>query len=149
MLSNLRQGDIVVVWKLDRLGRSLKNLVELVNNFMTAGVGLQSLNDFIDTTTHQGRLIFNVFASLAEFERELIRERTKAGLNAARARGRLGGKPKGLSKDAQAIACAAETLYLDGKLGVNQIIKQLGIAKTTFYNYLRWRNVPIGAYTKK
>lgn len=132
MLLNLRKEDIVVVWKLDRLGRSLKHLVELVNFFIEQGVGLRSLHDHIDTTTSQGRLIFNIFASLAEFERDLIQERTRAGLNAARARGRFGGKPKGLSKEAESIACAAETLYKEGNLSVNQIIKQLGIAKATF-----------------
>ena len=111
LVNNLRPGDVVVVWKLDRLGRSLKHLVELVNQFIQQDVGLRSLNDHIDTTTPQGRLIFNIFASLAEFERDLIQERTTAGLAAARARGRLGGKPKGLSKQAESIACAAETLY--------------------------------------
>lgn len=149
MLNSLRTGDIVIIWKLDRLGRSLKHLVELVNKFINEDIGLKSLHDHIDTTTPQGRLIFNIFASLAEFERDLIQERTKAGLNAARARGRLGGKPKGLSQQAEATACAAETLYKEGKLSVNQIIKQLGIAKATFYNYLRYRSVPIGPYIKK
>lgn len=149
LLGDLRSGDVVVVWKLDRLGRSLKHLVELVNQFIQQDIGLRSLNDHIDTTTPQGRLIFNIFASLAEFERDLIQERTHAGLAAARARGRLGGKPKGLSKEAESIACAAETLYKEGKLSVNQIIKQLGIAKATLYNYLRRRNVPIGNYNKK
>ena len=149
MLSHLRRGDVVIVWKLDRLGRSLKHLVELVSWFIGQGVGLRSLHDHIDTTTSQGRLIFNIFASLAEFERDLIQERTRAGLNAARARGRLGGKPKGLSREAESTACAAETLYKEGKLSVNQIIKQLGIAKATFYNYLRRRNVPVSGYNKK
>lgn len=107
-----------------------------------------SLHDHIDTTTSHGRLIFNIFASLAEFERDLIQERTKAGLAAARARGRLGGKPKGLSQQAESIACAAETLYKEGKLTVNEIIKQLGIAKATFYNYLHHRNVTVGSYIK-
>ena len=149
MITNLRKGDVIVIWKLDRLGRSLKNLVELITQFTQLDVGLRSLNDHIDTTTPQGRLIFNMFASLAEFERDLIRERTMAGLSSARARGRLGGKPKGLSQKAESIACAAETLYKEGKISVNQIAKQLGIAKVTLYNYLRHRNVPIGGYTKK
>ncbi len=149
MITSLRKGDVIIIWKLDRLGRSLKNLVDLINQFIKQEVGLKSLNDHIDTTTPQGRLIFNMFASLAEFERDLIQERTMAGLNAARARGRLGGKPKGLSLEAQSLACAAETLYKEGKISVNQIAKQLGIAKVTLYNYLRYRNVPIGSYTKK
>lgn len=106
------------------------------------------LNDPIDTTTSHGRLIFNVFASLAEFERDLIQERTRAGLDAARARGRMGGKPKGLSVNAKTTACAAETLYREGKLTVNQIAKQLVISKATLYKYLRYRQVPIGGYHK-
>lgn len=149
LVNNLRPGDVIVVWKLDRLGRSLKHLVELINQFLQQEVGLRSLNDHIDTTTPQGRLIFNVFASLAEFERDLIQERTTAGLAAARARGRLGGKPKGLSKHAESIACAAETLYKEGKLTVSEIILQLGIARATFYNYLRHRNVPVSSFKKK
>lgn len=107
LLANVRPGDAVVIWKLDRLGRSLKHLVELVGELAERKVGLQSLNDPIDTTHAQGRLVFNLFASLAEFERELIRERTQAGLSAARARGRIGGRPKGLPAKAEATAMAA------------------------------------------
>src|SRR5262245_41939579 len=111
LIKQLRPGDVLMVWKLDRLGRSLKNLIELVQQLMENDIGLCSLNDPIDTTTSQGRLIFNIFASLAEFERDVIRERTQAGLSAARARGRLGGRPKGISQQSEATACAAETLY--------------------------------------
>ena len=114
LLDEVRPGDIVVVWKLDRLGRSLKHLVETVNLLLQQDVGIKSLNDPIDTTTPQGRLVFNLFASLAEFERDVIRERTQAGLSAARARGRTGGRPKGLPQHAQSTACAAETLYREG-----------------------------------
>lgn len=94
LLGQLRAGDVLVIWKLDRMGRSLKHLVELVGDLIDRKVGLLSLNDPIDTTSAQGRLVFNLFASLAEFERELIRERTHAGLTAARARGRVGGRQK-------------------------------------------------------
>lgn len=146
MVDNLRAGDVLVIWKLDRLGRSLKHLVELVNTLRERGIGLQSLNDPIDTTTPQGRLSFNLFASLAEFERDLIRERTQAGLSAARARGRNGGRPKGLSAQAEATACAAETLYRERQLSVRQIAARLGIAKSTLYVYLRHRGVPINSY---
>lgn len=146
MLDNLRSGDVLVIWKLDRLGRSLNHLVSLVDELMKKEVGLQSLNDPIDTTTPQGRLSFNLFASLAEFERDIIRERTQAGLSAARARGRNGGRPKGLPKKAEATACAAETLYKEGALGVDEIARKLGIAKSTLYSYLRHRGVEIGAY---
>jgi DNA invertase Pin-like site-specific DNA recombinase len=99
LMDALRTGDVLVIWKLDRLGRSLKNLIDIVNDLLQRKVGLKSLGDPIDTTTSQGRLTFNIFASLAEFERDLIRERTNAGLTAARARGaperpseRIGGK---------------------------------------------------------
>lgn len=95
LVDSLRAGDTVVVWKLDRLGRSMKELITLINEFQDKEVGFRSLNDAIDTTTAQGRLVFNLFASLAEFERDLIRERTQAGLSAARSRGRLGGARKG------------------------------------------------------
>ena len=144
MLEQLREGDVVVVYKLDRLGRSLIHLVSLVSGFSEMKVNIQSLNDNIDTTTSQGKLIFNVFASLAEFERDLIRDRTRAGLEAARARGRRGGRPKGLSKKAEDISYAAEALYNERKLGVNQIAERLGISKATLYKYLRIRGVKKG-----
>lgn len=148
LIKQLRPHDVIVVWKLDRLGRSLKNLIDLVQQLMQNNVGLCSLNDPIDTTTSQGRLIFNIFASLAEFERDVIRERTQAGLTAARARGRHGGRPRGLSKQSEATACAAETLYKEKKLSVSEICKKLSISKSTFYKYLRYRNVPITYYQK-
>jgi len=144
LLDEVRPGDIVVVWKLDRLGRSLKHLVETVNLLLQQDVGIKSLNDPIDTTTPQGRLVFNLFASLAEFERDVIRERTQAGLSAARARGRTGGRPKGLPQQAQSTACAAETLYREGKLSAQQIAEHLHISKSTLYAYLRHRGVPVG-----
>lgn len=146
LLKQLRPGDVLVVWKLDRLGRSLKHLVELVQWLMQNKIGLRSLNDPVDTTTSQGRLIFNIFASLAEFERDIIRERTKAGLRAARARGKTGGRPRGIPKHHEATAYAAETLYREGNLSVNQIAKKLHICKSTLYKYLRHRQVDIGSY---
>ena len=144
LLSRLRSGDVLVIWKLDRLGRSLRHLVTLTHELLERKVGLISLNDPIDTTTAQGRLVFNIFASLAEFERDLIRERTQAGLEAARARGRKGGRPSGLSKQAQATAMAAETLYREGKLSVHEICNQLNISKPTLYAYLRHRGYANG-----
>jgi DNA invertase Pin-like site-specific DNA recombinase len=146
VLRHLRGGDVLVVWKFDRLGRSLKHLVELVNELRSRDVGLQSLHDPIDTTTSHGRLSFHLFAALAEFERDLIRERTCAGLSAARARGRKGGRPKGLSRQGEATACAAETLYRAQQLSVQQIADQLGISKRTLYTYLHYRGVSVGAY---
>lgn len=100
-LDACRPGDTLVVWKLDRLGRSLPHLVETVRDLIARGVGFQSLQESIDTTTSGGKLVFHIFASLAEFERDLIRERTNAGLSAARARGRKGGRPKGVDQKKQ------------------------------------------------
>lgn len=148
MLEQIRKGDIVVVYKLDRLGRSLKHLLEIVEILNNKEVGLQSLRDKIDTTTPQGRLFFNISASFAEFEKDLIRERTKAGLQAARERGRKGGRKKGLSKQAQQKAILAETYYKEGIKSVQEIATDLGISKMTLYKYLRERNVEIRAYKK-
>lgn len=144
LLNKVRKDDVIVVWKLDRLGRSLKHLVDLVNMLMEKGVGLKSLQDPIDTTSAQGRLVFNIFASLAEFERDLIVERTQAGLTAARARGRKGGRPKGLNKTAQTKALAAEALYQKGEMSVNGIAETLSISKATLYKYLRHQSVKVG-----
>lgn len=94
----MRKGDTLVVWKLDRLGRSLKHLIEIINRLMDNGMYFKSLQEKIDTTSTSGKLIFHIFATLAEFEREIISERTKAGLKAARARGRFGGRPKKLNE---------------------------------------------------
>jgi DNA invertase Pin-like site-specific DNA recombinase len=136
LLTELREGDTLIVWKLDRLGRSLKDLVTLVGGFQEKGVHFVSLQDHLDTTTAQGRLMFNLFASLAEFERDIIRERTKAGLTAARARGRQGGRPKGLSPSALATAQAAKTLYLGGGKTTAEIAQVLGVGRATIYRYL-------------
>ncbi len=144
IVRNLREGDTLVIWKLDRLGRNLAHLIHLTTKLIEKKVGLISLNDPIDTTTAQGRLVFGIFASLAEFERELIRERTQAGLKSARARGRKGGRPKGMSKSAMEKATIAEALYKNGTIPVKKISEQLDISKTTLYLYLRSRNVPVG-----
>ena len=143
MLKEARPKDVIVIWKLDRLGRSLKHLVDLVAELNERDIGLRSLNDPIDTTTAQGRLVFNIFASLAEFERELIRERTNAGLAAARARGRKGGRRPGLSEEAKKKARIAESYYKE-EMPVDEIAKSLSISKATLYKYLRFRGVKIG-----
>ena len=148
LLEQVRAGDVIVIWKLDRLGRSLRHLVDLISTLMEKGVDLKSLQDPIDTTRSQGRLVFNLFASLAEFERDLIIERTQAGLTAARARGRTGGRPKGLSKAAEKKAVAAEALYRKGDLSVNEIAENLGVSKATLYKYLRHRGVAVGSFRK-
>lgn len=149
MLENLRLGDVVVIWKLDRLGRSLKDLVTLVERFNDQEIGLKSLHDPIDTTTPQGKLIFNIFASLSEFEKDVIRERTKAGLESARARGRVGGRPKGLSVEAEKKAKTAKTLYESREHTIREITHQLKISKKTLYSYLRQMGVTISSYAKK
>ncbi len=149
IMRNLREGDTLVIWKLDRLGRNLAHLIHLTNTLMEKKVGLISLNDPIDTTNAQGRLVFGIFASLAEFERELIRERTQAGLKSARARGRKGGRPKGLTQEAIEKATIAEALYKNGSIPVKKIAEQLGISKTTLYLYLRHREVRIGPIIEK
>lgn len=143
ILKEARPKDVIVIWKLDRLGRSLKHLVDLVAELNERDIGLRSLNDPIDTTTAQGRLVFNIFASLAEFEREIIRERTNAGLTAARARGRKGGRKPGLSEEAKKKARIAESYYRE-EMPVDEIAKSLGISKATLYKYLRFRGVKIG-----
>lgn len=145
LVDSLRAGDTVVVWKLDRLGRSMKELITLINEFQDKEVGFRSLNDAIDTTTAQGRLVFNLFASLAEFERDLIRERTQAGLSAARSRGRLGGRPKGLSKETLAKAKAARTLYDAGDKTADEIGRLLGISRATVYRYLAYQAASAGS----
>ncbi len=146
LLAQLRAGDVLVVCKLDRIGRSLKHLVELVSFLMKKKIGLWSLNDPIDTSSAQGQSPFQLFAALAEFERDLTRERTRTGLTAARARGRVGGRPKGLSPQAQATALTAEALYRERKLSVAAIAQQLQLSKSTLYSYLRYRGVEIGPY---
>lgn len=143
LLEQLREGDVLVIWKLDRLARSLQDLVALVQQIQEKGAALQSLNDQIDTSSPQGKFTFHIFAALSEFEREIIRERTKAGLAAARARGRKGGRPQGLSKKARHSAIIAEKLYTEGQLSIKEICEQLSISKSTLYNYLRHQGVQL------
>ena len=135
---------MIVVWKLDRLGRSLRDLVNLIARFHESGVGFQSLQDNIDTTTPTGKLTFHLFAALAEFERDIIRTRTNAGLEAARARGRQGGRPKGLSQKAKDKARLAESLYNEKERSIAEICDYLSISRPTLYRYLRSRGVTIG-----
>lgn len=133
-LKECRKGDTLVVWKLDRLGRSLPHLVETVRELIARGVGFKSLQENIDTTTSGGKLIFHIFASLAEFERNLIRERTNAGLSAARARGRKGGRPKGVDEKKRKAALA---LAKDTSRSVKEICEILGVSRNTYYKYIR------------
>ena len=133
LMTVLRTGDTVVIWRLDRLGRSLKNLIELVERLEGAKVGLRSLQENIDTTSSGGRLVFHLFGALAEFERNLVRERTLAGLAAARARGRMGGRPKRLDPAKLALALR---LHSEDKHTIREICQMMGISKSTLYNYL-------------
>lgn len=135
LLESLREGDTVVVWKLDRLGRTLKELINLIDLLQKKKVGFISLKDSIDTSTAQGRLILHIFASLAEFEKDIIRERTKAGLTAAKARGRTGGRKKGLSPEAMKKAETAGMLYLQNK-SATEIAGIIGVGRATVYRYL-------------
>src|SRR4051794_20833287 len=137
VLSYLRGGDTLVVWRLDRLGRSLQHLIEVVALLAERGIGFKSLTEQIDTTTPGGKLIFHIFGSLAEFERDLIRERTQAGLAAARAWGRLGGRPKKLA-DAKQLDLA-RTLYAGGQTDIATICQTLGISRATLYRVLTAR----------
>ena len=135
-LKALQPGNTLVVWKLDRLGRDLKHLVTTVDELRSRGVGLKVLAGAgaqIDTTTPNGRLFFGIFATLAEFERELIAERTHAGLAAARARGRKGGRPRKMDRSTLLMAMTA---MADVKANANDVAKRLGITTTTLYAYV-------------
>ena len=131
----LQSGDTLVVWRLDRLGRSMPHLVGLVEELLDQGIGFRSLQDgAVDTTTASGELTFHIFSSLAQFERRLVQERTHAGLSAARARGRLGGRRPVRADDPRVVT--AKRLHQDHRLSINQICKTLGISRPTFYRYL-------------
>jgi DNA invertase Pin-like site-specific DNA recombinase len=132
-LNYLRAGDSLVVWKLDRLARSLKQLIETVELLESRGIGLCSLTESIDTTTVGGKLVFHVFGALAEFERSIIRERTKAGLEAARARGKKGGRPPALA--AKDIA-AAKAMLSDPDITMEDVAKRFRVAPSTLYRHL-------------
>ena len=133
-MDTLRTGDVLVVWRLDRLGRSLRDLIELVRQLEEWKVGFRSLQESMDSSSSGGKLIFHVFGALAEFERNLIRERTVAGLSAARARGRKGGRPKRLNDKKRKLAVQ---LYRDGKHSVDEVCQMMGISKPTLYSYVR------------
>lgn len=136
-LSVARAGDILVVWRLDRLGRSLKDLISLVESLNQRGIELQSLQEALATHSSGGRLIFHLFAALAEFERHLIRERTQAGLKAARARGRKGGRPKALDPAQRQLVVK---LYGEKQHTIGEICQLMGISKPTLYSYVAEAN---------
>ncbi len=132
-LNYLRPGDTFVVWKLDRLARSIGKLIGTIEKLNACGCGFRSLTEAIDTTTPTGKLVFHIFGALTEFERSIIRERTRAGLVAAKARGRRGGRPRKLSE--QSIQ-AAKALVKDGSMTIVEIAAQLGVSDATLYKYI-------------
>jgi DNA invertase Pin-like site-specific DNA recombinase len=135
-IAYVREGDTLVVWRLDRLGRSLKHLIETITTLNNRKIGFKSIQENIDTTTSGGKLVFHIFGALAEFERDIIRERTNAGLQAARARGRLGGRPKAKSLDTPKKIALAQSLYNDKNNTIDEICKTLNISRATLYRYI-------------
>lgn len=132
-ISYARSGDTIVVWKLDRLARSIKQLIDTIEALRVRGVGFRSLTEALDTTTPQGRLVFHMFGALAEFERSLIRERTQAGLLAAKRAGRTGGRPPKLTdEDIE----AARAMLSNPDIGVASVAKRLGVSLATLYRYI-------------
>ncbi|OAI21645.1 recombinase [Methylomonas lenta] len=132
-LDFMRAGDTLVIWKLDRLARSTRQLLDTVEGLAQRGIGLKALTQEIDTTTAGGRLIFTVFSAIAEFEREIIRERTRAGLDAAHSRGHKGGRPRALvEKDLK----QARALLTDPEITVEDVARRLGVGSSTLYRYL-------------
>ncbi|WP_284754806.1 recombinase family protein [Curtobacterium sp. ME-Dv--P-122a] len=146
LLDQLRPGDTLVIWRLDRLGRSIRHLIDQLHALAERGIGFRSLQETIDTTSPGGRLVFHVFAALAEFERDIIKERTNAGLAAARARGRSGGRPTRLSADQ---VRTARRLYEQRDMTVAQIGDVLGVSRTTIYRTLARHTEPVAARRSK
>jgi DNA invertase Pin-like site-specific DNA recombinase len=142
-LAILKQGDTLLVWRLDRLGRSMAHLVKLIEELRERGIGFRSVSDgVIDTTSASGELIFHIFSALAQFERRLIQERTRAGLEAARARGRTGGRPRIEIEEAKVLA--AQKLQADHTLSIDQICETLRISRSTYYRYLQLKRASPG-----
>src|SRR6266702_3960680 len=135
-ISYVREGDTLVVWRLDRLGRSLKHLIETITALNNRKIGFKSIQENIDTTTSGGKLVFHIFGALAEFERDIIKERTKAGLEAARARGRLGGRPKAKTLNTPKKIAMAQALYDNKNNTIEEICKTLNVSRATLYRYL-------------
>jgi len=133
-LSFLRKGDTLVVWKLDRLGRSLQHLIQVVNQLRGKGIYFRSIQESLDTSSSGGKLIFHIFGALAEFERDVIRDRTMAGLAAARARGRVGGRPKIMTDKKVRLA---KTLLADHTNTIDDVCETLGVSRATLYRYLK------------
>jgi len=137
MLDVARKGDVIVVWRLDRLGRSLKQLIETVTMLAERGIELRSLKEHIDTTTSTGKLLFHIIGAMAEFERDVISERTQAGLEAARARGRRGGRPQAIQKIEPRNLARAKERYAAKQNTIAEMMQMTGFkSRNTFYNYV-------------
>src|SRR5215468_450147 len=136
-LDYVREGDTLVVWRLDRLGRSLKHLIETITKLNNRNIGFKSITENIDTTTSGGKLVFHIFGALAEFERDIIKDRTRAGLTAARARGRLGGRPKAKTLDNPKKVALAQSLYENEDNTIDEICKTLNVSRATLYRYIK------------
>lgn len=137
MIEQFRKGDELYVWRLDRLGRSLKHIIDMVLSLNEKGIIIKGLVDGVDTSTINGRLFLNLMASLAEYERELIRERTNAGLQSARARGRTGGRPMGYTKETISKLIIMRSVYKDPTKTPEGIYKPLGLTRATYYRYAK------------
>jgi DNA invertase Pin-like site-specific DNA recombinase len=135
-LTFARSGDTLVVWRLDRLGRSLRHLIDTMTTLADRGVHFRSLQEHLDTSTSGGKLVFHIFGALAEFEQDLIRERTTAGLAAARARGKVGGRPRAEGLNTPQKVQMAKALYRDKHNRVADICRTLRVSRTTFYRYM-------------
>ena len=143
LMNIVREGDIVVIWKIDRLARSLAELISITEQFKSKGVDLVSIDGQVDTTSAMGRMFFQITGAFAEFERNLIIERTKAGIVEAKKRGVQLGRPKGLTSESQQIARAAKELYLSGTIKPIDICKVLNISTGTLYRYLKIEGVQL------
>lgn len=150
MKKHLRPGDEVFVWKLDRLGRSIIDLIDTVTEWQENGISFNSISDNLQfNVSSGGNLIFHVMAAFAQFERDIISERTKAGLARARKQGRIGGRPPRLSKKAKKVAAATAGLYIQGDMSITEIAEHLNIARSTIYNYLDYMGVNYNKRSKK
>ena len=136
-LEYVREGDTLVVWRLDRLGRSLKHLIETITALNNRKIGFKSITENIDTTTSGGKLVFHIFGALAEFERDIIKERTRAGVQAARTRGRTGGRPKATTLKTPKKISMAQALYDNKNNTIEEICKTLNISRATLYHYIK------------
>src|SRR5918912_672817 len=136
-LAYVRDGeDTLVVWRLDRLGRSLKHLIETITHLNNRRIGFKSITENIDTSTSGGKLVFHIFGALAEFERHIIKDRTRAGLHASRARGRLGGRPKAKTLDTPKKVALAQSLYKNENNTIDEICRTLNVSRATLYRYI-------------